>query len=134
MYPNAAELSSQERTLAQEIQQDANIGRQVAGGNFPKFVVEKWLSDIKGKRRNREKLANAVITVIYGLYGYGWREEEATSSKGTTYKRVVEIARTDGLRRLDAGEDPLIPGIESQSPDTDEVQNDNLDLFGDLPF
>ena len=138
LYPNDAELTQEVRDFAQRIQNDPAIGRQVTSGNVPRFVVEKWLRS-NGKRRNLEKLVNGILTVIYGLYGWGWREEVAEKrDKLGTFQRVVQIDPADGLRRLEAGEDPLIPVVDDNAGNPDN--NDELglpssaDQDGDLPF
>lgn len=137
MYPNAVELSDEVKQLAAEVQADPEIGPQVKSWQFPKFVLDTWVKK-KVKTKNREQLVNGIITVINGLYGYGWREEQAVAKSGNKYQRVVLLDRADGIRRLQAGENPFVPGA-SEIGDTanetgEKITASILDDGNDIPF
>ena len=76
-----------------------------------------------GKKRNIEKLTNEILTLKFGIYGTGWKETPQISQKGKTYKRIFILDSTEGLKRLNNGEDPDIPDSESHQK---EFQNDDL--------
>ena len=147
VYPNTTEITSVMHELAQRIQADPDTWKEMQRPTFPKFIVNNWLRKTAGKKRNIDKLTNGIITILYGLYGYGWIEEEAHgNSTGKPYQRVKIINRADGLRRLNAGEDPLIPGFDEESttePEPTDSKGDpkdrshNPSFFDDsddLPF
>lgn len=125
-YPNNGEIPNTTRSLAVEIQADATMTATLNRAEFPKFLVETWLKN-KGRKRDIVKTTNGILTCILGLYGYGWREEDAVGRSGSNYRKVVVLDKVDGLRRLEANEDPFAEGAII----ADDGQ-DNLD--GDIPF
>ncbi len=138
-YPNKGEITKPMRDLATEIQADLRVGPELRRNEFPKFLVEGWLRNSKGRKRDISKLADGILTCIFGLYGYGWVEEEATSRNGKTYQKVRVLDKADGLNRLNNDEDPLVEGTSSTDDDLADIDaeaddNNSDDESDDIPF
>lgn len=113
IFPNAATLSKQVKDAAAKAAADTSISAVIARDEFPLFLVEKWLKDSNIRKQGVQQFSVGVLTATLGLYGYGWELVSKPKKDGGFYRAVKKIDVTDGLKRLDAGEDPLSPDDES---------------------
>lgn len=130
-FPAKPDITDAHRALAEEAKGHRELGDNFKRGQIPLFAIEKWLTKekkISAKQKRADTLA--VLTVIFGLHGYGWLIETKASQAGKQLEWAVERDSADGLRRLDAGEQPIVaaPAVDTDS-NADELPTDD-----DLPF
>jgi hypothetical protein len=121
-FPNLNDIGNPARELKRKLDADgamqANFNKQA----FPLFLLHNWLRT-QGKKIKLEKLAIELVTLQWGLYGYGWSlENRVSQTSGKSYAAVNKLDPDEGLRRLQAGDDPLLP---EPAPAVEEVEPEN---------
>lgn len=115
-FPALAQITETMRKEAEALKADPDMN-QVNDRSFPLFIVSNWLRNKRGRKRDIDKIALGVVTLLFGLHGYGWRLEDKTSRTGKPYEQVVKINPEDGRKRLEKGEEPMSAGAETVSED-----------------
>jgi hypothetical protein len=124
-FPSNAQLTKQHRDAAKALEKD-NIVHQ---GTFPLFLVSKWLKENDFRKKGVDDFAVCVLTVLFGLYGYGWTLESKISTKGAPYVLVKKLDVKGGLELLERGEQPKLPDNHDEVGFEDEFSDDAVEQF-----
>ena len=115
-------LSASHRKAAAKAQAELD---DLKKSRFPLFVVETWLRDSGTRKQGTKQFAIDLLTVVMGLYGYGWNLVSETNKNGRSYDMVEKLDVEDGRKRLDRGDEPLLRFDNSGNDDED------VDLAGE---
>lgn len=126
-FPNDADLPNTARQAAKELESD--LAEDLKRDYFALFRVTNWFKNKKRRKQGADKAAIEAITALFGLYGYGWRLENKVSQAGNTYAAVVKMDPEDGLKRLEAGEEPLVEGNSTSEAGAPTSTDDDDALF-----
>jgi hypothetical protein len=130
--PNLSEISDTAKTFEIRSHGDATMDALFTRSEFPLFAVNTWLRDTCGRKRGLEPLAIEIVTLRLGLYGYGWDVVQKRNRNGGPYNAVRRLNPTDGIARLNNGEDPLLPDDTAAAegadaaPEGDGNQDDDV--------